>query len=243
MGRQIAAVRQSGQIQGISKEEIDKTVAPLEELRARLEQKKIEFTVGVETEPEGAFPDLTAEAATLGETVEEVEDIWTRAFESAEQSTKGVNEAIAGSIPQLLRASGAVEDFSDPFVYLTRNMDASDRSIEAVLRKAHRLSALDIDLSIDEQEALKAAAALRKTESAIEALDGEIANNASDMGMWESRIAFVDDTLGSAENTLAEYQWRLAQGQITQEEFNEAVASGEAHESYAEINELVREST
>ena len=180
-----ATIHRSGQIQGISKEEIDKTVAPLEELRARLEQKKIEFTVGMKTEAEGASPISPPKRRRWARRSRKSRTSGTAPSNRRSSRTRASTRPSPGRYLNSC-APPARSRVSPTLRVSDRNMDTSDRGIEAVLRKGHRLSALDIDLSIDEQEALKGRHRAARTESAIEALDGEIANNASDMGCGRS---------------------------------------------------------
>jgi TP901 family phage tail tape measure protein len=161
------------------------------------------------------------------------EDEITKEIERIDDAVSGF---IAGGLEDLGAATNRL-DLSHPFEFLQRQLQPTSNTIAALTAKMGRMDILN--LSKSDQEALKLASALERTDQALERTQDNIDNNNEDIAMWSARQAFLDETLGENINTLAEYEQQLADGTITQEEFNDAVASGDAHVAYAKLQELV----
>lgn len=220
----------------------DTAISRAEERIKRLTERRHDIEIGVVGPTPDEIPSILSgikDAEDLGQdSVNALADAWTSAFDDMTQSTDETSIAVAQAIPELLRAAGAVQDFSDPMAFLTKNMHGFSNSIEDVLLNAEHLNGSALNFTASERSALRLSGQLKETEARIEHIDGVIQNNQDDMSMWENRIQLVDDTLGDSTDTLSQYQQALAEGRITQEEYNDAVASGEAHEAFANLKQL-----
>jgi TP901 family phage tail tape measure protein len=225
----------------IDTESGQKRLADLQERARLLEQKQVRMTAKLNTDDIDAklekldtegLPNLTDAAQQTG-------DRWNDVFKSMELSVENVSDAAADAAQNVLQQIGAIRDVSDPMKFLNQSLGTTDLTLQQVIGKIDVIKG-PIKLDVDEQEALRLYNTLKKTEDRILKLDDAIAQNADDISMWEGRISFIDETIGTSEDTLASYQAQLASGKITQEEFNQAVASGEAHSAYAELNQLLK---
>lgn len=201
----------------------------------RLNKLKLQIPVEVTDagslhETEGAVDDLTNASESSGVAIAD-------AFASAQADIDDAGHSVAAVIPDLLRATRAAEDLSDPFAFLNNQLHLTGKSFARVLEKAREAG--KITFTGPQNAALRWQAAMDGVNAGLTRIQDSISQNESDMAMWQGRIDLVDNTIGTATDTYAQYEAQLAAGQITQEEFNKAVASGEAHRAYAELNQLV----
>lgn len=203
----------------------------------RLEDLKVTIPIDVTTDP-SATPKIDSGIADTVDESESAAVAISDAFASANADIDDVGHSIAAVLPDLIRASTAADDFSDPFAFLQKRTGVSTDNFAHVLLRAEELG--KVSFTSAERSALSLQSRLFGVTAGIERLDAQIQQNQGDMAMWQGRIDLIDATIGSATDTYAEYEAQLARGEITQEQFNEAVASGDAHRAYAELTQLVK---
>jgi hypothetical protein len=203
---------------------------------ARLRNKESELELNVTGNASTELPDLSDKVVGLGEDAEGTRDVFKEAFGEIEGSIDKYHESVADAIPGLLETASAIGDFSDPLQFMVDHAGLASKSLAELLLKGEQMG--ELEFTLDERKALRAQAALDDLNEKIVELDETIGAHQETIGVWEGRISLVEDVLGSAEDTLTVYEGRLARGEITQEEFNEAVASGEAHRAFANLTTL-----
>ncbi|MES4791621.1 MAG: hypothetical protein C4321_00315, partial [Chloroflexota bacterium] len=179
--------------------------------------------------------DAADEVNKLGTSMRDV----TSFFQSADDELSAFDDDVRSLIKNAKGAANSMKDMSDPAKAVSRFLGGASTN---AFNLALRLSKLGIiKLSPARQEAVQLAASLARVEDRIHRLDDAIKNNQDDMSMWEGRIKFIDDVLGDHQDTLTEYWNKLQNGEITVEEYNNAIKSGDAHRAFSELNKLVEE--
>ena len=213
-------------------------------LRAELDaltKRKNDINVGIVGPKPNNIPDISRQmdglSTEVSQKAKDLASAWQSAFDSMSNSTADVSKRLADAIPQLFKASIAVDDFSDPIKSLTTNYSGLHKGIEEVLLSQAKLG--NVKLSIDEKGALQTASNLKEVEARIDKISASIQQDQGDMSMWQQRIDLVDNTLGDSTDTLSQYQQALAEGRITQAEYNKAIADGSAHVAYSKLQQLL----
>ena len=208
-----------------NRELTDAEKAELAEHERRLNQLRgREAEIVVTVKDNDRIPDLRKDVEGLETEVTELEQAWIDAFAAADTSTETVQKSVAAAIPELLRLSGAVEDFSDPLAFLTKNVGLFGESFAEALLKGEQFGQLSFSQA--EREALRVQATIDGVNRKIGELDTSIEQNEQEMGVWQGRIDLVDRTIGTAENGYAELNQLLQTGRITQEQYNQILAAG-----------------
>lgn len=133
---------------------------------------------------------------------------------------------------------GDITSVADPLSFLTSQLDRSQTTVAGLFLRMQQLG-FGINFTPAEQQALSYASAIENVDNHLKTLSDEISQNANDISMWQGRIDLVDSVLGDSTDTLSQYQAKLAAGTITQQEYNDAIDNGQAHEAYANLKKLL----
>lgn len=142
------------------------------------------------------------------------------AADAAEKYSKQISEIIVNSLIE----QGALQDISPELDGLQEGYGKAGQSAEALVLAMNSASA--VSLSQSNREALQFAESLSSVEKGLEHVEADLANNQSDFGMWAERIRTTTDVLGGNTEELNKWIEALQSGEITQDEFNAAIAGG-----------------
>jgi TP901 family phage tail tape measure protein len=163
-------------------------------------------------------------------------------FKEATSNTEAFRESVAGMIATAREMAGIDIATDDPFGVIKATKGLKSANVFDLLLDLTKRRETDlINLDPVTKQAFQLADQLERVVVRMARLDERIQANSDDMSMWQGRIDLVNDTLGENTDTMGEWEAQLAAGEITQEEFNEAVSSGEAHTAMAELDKLLNE--
>lgn len=164
---------------------------------------------------------------------------FTRQAYDVQKATEEFNNSLEEQVRSAGLATSTLTDLEQQLIGTTRGFGNAGQSIMMMLIHANKLGQLKIPGA--DRRALLLTEDLNRANDALEKVDSTIDENNSKIGVWQDRIDFIDNTIGTNEDTLAEWTIALNKGRVTLDEFNEAVASGEAHEAYDKLNKLLRD--
>lgn len=185
-------------------------------------------------------------------------DRYAVASDDATKATNDQADALAGVSKEAQEAADAYADFIgqlDDFTKSTvrqlrgtqdlaegidgvqRGYQKAGESAEDAVLRMDRLGKLD--LSDAEEEALHLANRLHDVDANIARVNEQIAKNQDDVSMWNDRISTVTDTLGGNTDQLDDWLGMLQRGEVTQEQFNDAVATGAATGAFEKLDALL----
>jgi TP901 family phage tail tape measure protein len=196
-----------------------------------------EVSISVKTDPKDALPKLTADEQAAADQAKATTAAITSAFNDTQSGINDVGGSIAQVLPDLINAASGIDNFSDPLSVLKKHLAGVNDTMASVVLKGAQLG--NITLTPAQTSALRLKNDLDGVTRKITRLDAAIAKDQDEMSTWQNRIDLIDNTIGSATDTLSVYQQELDDGTITQKEFNDAVASGDAHTSFAQLNQLL----
>jgi hypothetical protein len=178
--------------------------------RARLEAKaqrilNEEFIAGLEAQGR-IVPDVVRGAENAAEA-------WTK-------WNQQIDELITGA----LLTQGALQDIAPELDGIQAGFGRASDTIEGTVLQLNTFG--QVRLSKANREALELARTLEHVEDAITRTEDAIQNNEEDLGMWQDRIRFVTDVVGGNTDELDKWLQMLQNGEITQEQFNQAIDAG-----------------
>lgn len=146
------------------------------------------------------------------------------AEQDAADAAQEFQDQLAGVTEESLNMIRGVKDIAPGLDGMQAGFVDADASAEELILTMDELGA--VNLTDASRSALELSENLNDVEADISRVEDAIANNQEDMSMWAGRISLVTDTLGGNTEALGELITQLQTGQITQEQFNAAIAGG-----------------
>lgn len=159
---------------------------------------------------------------------EEQEDDATEAAEAQAQAVEELIGTIDDLTQSTLEAISGQKDFVSWLDGVQGGLAKADESAAKLINRMIRqakggiLSGVDDDI----RRAVELQRALERVDAAIARTEDSIESNSDDMSMWSGRIDLVTDTLGGDTDVLDEWFGMLDRGEVTQQQFNDAMDAG-----------------
>lgn len=160
---------------------------------------------------------------------------FTRDAEDARAATEDFNASLDEMTASALAAIAGVQDIAPELDGIQTGF--SEVGASAVEMALDLANADALDLTASQRQALGLAEFLGDVETSLARVSGLIDQNAGDMAMWQGRIDLVTGTVGGNTEELNRWIGMLQRGEVTQQQFNDAVATG-ALGPFAELDAL-----
>jgi hypothetical protein len=174
-------------------------------------------------EQENATQATEEQAAASAQSAEDLAK-QAEAEEQARKAAEQFAEQLDQIVTKSLLAQGALQDIAPELDGIQAGFGRASDTIEGTVLQLNKFG--QVRLSKANREALELARTLEHVEGAITRTEEAIQNNEEDLGMWQDRIRFVTDVVGGNTDELDKWLKKLQNGEITQEEFNQAIDAG-----------------
>lgn len=247
------SVEKAADFAGLLRESISNGNITTKDAITILDQARLTMSLFVDEEKAAAEETkrLADEAALLSEEERKLAEELAEAKAELQGVVSGMSDAAVDSADfanalsdvtrEALEMNGAFASVDDPAAWLQEALGGTD----ALANGFNRLNAAAdlgiISLSEAEQEAIDVANAYAGATQRLDDMSAAIGRDQEEMGKWSAQISLVEDILGSSEDTYSQYVQKLNEGTISQEEFNDAIASGEAHVAFQELDKMIQD--
>lgn len=177
-------------------------------------------SVGQLVENAAATQDAADADAAAAKAAQDKADAEEAAAKAAETYKKQLAEVVTNSLLE----QGALQDVSSELDGIQAGYGDAEQSAQALVLAMNKAGA--ITLSKANREALGYAEALNQVDQNLGMVAEQTSNNQEDFDMWASRIGLVTSVLGGNTEELNRYIEMLQNGEITQQQFNDAIAGG-----------------
>ena len=174
-------------------------------------------------EQENATRATEEQAAASAQSAEELA-AQAEAEEQARKAAEQFAEQLDQIVTKSLLAQGALQDIAPELDGIQQGFGRASDTIEGTVLQLDKFG--QVRLSEANREALELARTLEHVDDALARTEASIQNNEEDLGMWQDRIRFVTDVVGGNTEELDKWLAMLQHGEITQEQFNQAIDAG-----------------
>lgn len=167
-----------------------------------------------------------------------VRDAWREADAALNPTQDTLRVMAEDTLPELFQSIRPGLD--EPFAFLTQGVEQADLAFTDFLADARQFAGVDLQLTDEARDALNLQKALDGTTASLQKVIDKIGEHQQAISDYEGFGNLIKDVLGEAGSNLDNWNRKLALGQATQKEYNEAVKSGDAHGAFDNLNKLVQ---